>query len=316
MYNSLNRVCKSFSLHIICLDDKLFDQINGLKKDNISAHKLSDVEKVFPELHLVKQEREYVDYIFTLSPFIALYILKQLPNIDRLITLDADIYFFSDPAIELEKYNKYSVLITPHNFRKDLIRNIKYGKYNVSFQLFKNDDIGISCLEQWKTDCLNWCFDYLEGGKFADQKYLDNWINNFSKVGELGINFGLAPWNFEEKKITYNHSTQELYYDQEKLILFHFHGVRNLNKRIFSIGLANYFVFNRPKAIELIYKPYIRELLSNSSKHFKITRKMYLNLGRVFYYLFVADLYVSIRKKLYRIPNFNYTLFFKKLIKS
>jgi hypothetical protein len=84
--------------------------------------------------------------------------------------MNADLYFFSNPSVLLGTMEFASVLITPNRFSKQNLHLVENGLYNVSFQAFKKNQIGIACLEKWKESCLDWCYDRLEQGRFADQK--------------------------------------------------------------------------------------------------------------------------------------------------
>ena len=99
MYKSLIRYCPTANLYIICLDDKLYNYLDQENYPNIIPFSLKEVEASFDELQIAKQNRTYVEYIFTLSPIIALFIFKRFPHLKMVTTLDADIYFFSDPSV-------------------------------------------------------------------------------------------------------------------------------------------------------------------------------------------------------------------------
>lgn len=79
----------------------------------------------------------------------------------------------------------------------------KYGEFNVGLVAFRNNKEGLAALQYWADSCLEWCSDIPEDGKYADQKYLEN----FSKVANgvviddrKGVN--LAPWNLGFSKLT------------------------------------------------------------------------------------------------------------------
>ena len=94
MYKSLMTHCPTFNLYIICLDDKLYQHLLEKQFAGITPIDLNEVEACYKELELAKQNRSYAEYIFTLSPVIALFILEKFPDIKMITTLDADIYFF------------------------------------------------------------------------------------------------------------------------------------------------------------------------------------------------------------------------------
>ncbi len=68
-----------------------------------------------------------------------------------------------------------SVAITPHNFTPAMRDKIVYGRFNVGWMSFRRCPEGLACLETYKANCLAWCYDRVEDGRFADQRYLDSW---------------------------------------------------------------------------------------------------------------------------------------------
>ena len=318
MYYSLIKYCPQSILYIVCLDDNLYQFLLEKKLTGITPIHLKEIEASYKELELAKQNRSYVEYIFTLSPVIALFILKKFPDNRVITTLDADIYFFSDPSVLFKDFDSFSILVTPHRFNKNLIFLEKYGKYNVSFQTFKNDEIGISCLNKWKNDCIDWCYDRYEVIKFADQKYLDEWAVLYPGLKEFKIGSGVAPWNIKDKYITLD-SRGNILYRGEHLIFYHFHGLRNLPDNLLSLGLKGYQVINRKKIIKHIYTEYINKLANipdiSYTGNNQIKRTMHLTFGKKIHYWFLVDLYKYRYGTLMHVFNFSFLLYLYSTIK-
>ena len=156
-----------------------------------------------------------------------------------------------------ESLEKYSIIITPHKFSQELHFLKKYGLFNVSFQLFKNNSIGISCLKKWKQDCFEWCKDEYDEKfqRFADQKYLDTWEKEFgnSLLVLNGPETGLAIWNINNFKLNFNHHT--FFANGRKVIFYHFHNFKSVRNNIVLNGFYNYKV-NNNKTLNIIYKNY------------------------------------------------------------
>ena len=306
MYYSLMKHCAKSNLYVICLDDKLYNYLTEYKLDRIIVVHIKEVEENYKELYIAKQNRSYVEYIFTLSPFIALYILERFPEIKMITTLDADIYFFSDPSVLFTDLDSFSLAITPHRFKSNLKYREKYGIYNVSFQTFKNDKIALECLKKWKEECLDWCYDRYENNKFADQKYLDDWPTLYPMVKEYDKGAGVASWNIKELDISIN-KNGIIFIKDEPLIFYHFHGVRNISHNWLAIGLNEYRVFQRNKLIKHIYSQYINTLseLNKELSNNNITRGTHPRLGKLIFNVFLADLYYYKNGKLIRIINLN-----------
>ena len=181
LLNSLSRYSTSYTFYVISLDDETYSTFSKVK--NCIPIKVSVILEYYPELKQLEYERDRVSFIFTLSPYFPSYILEINNHLKYICTLDVDQYFFSSPKPIFDLLERYSVLITPHSFSKRLLEanfNV-YGKYNVSFQVFKRDEIGLNCLKLWREQCYNWCKDVAEEGLYAEQKYLDSWIMIFGE---------------------------------------------------------------------------------------------------------------------------------------
>jgi hypothetical protein len=130
---------------------------------------------------------------------------------------------------------------------------------------FKNDANGLKVLNWWRDECIKWCFNRCEDGKFGDQKYLDDWTTRFEGVHELQhLGGGVAPWNMIDYKIKsisgklyVKHKTKHEYVP---LVFVHFHDVRFLKED--AVRLSGYDV--PKKIIKLLYYPYIKSLMSFS----------------------------------------------------
>ncbi|MFN8263657.1 MAG: hypothetical protein U0T07_09040 [Chitinophagales bacterium] len=264
MYHSLKENTDGFQLYVLCLDDETaayFLDNNSIYPEVVTLT-TADIELQDTKLALSKTNRSKVEYYFTLSPCLPLYLLKkfQLPHI---CSLDADILFLSSPTPIFDALKNYSVIITPHKFSREITELELYGKFNVSFQIFKNDETGIACLEHWRTKCLEWCGDVYDEkqDRFADQKYLDNWETLFpNKVKSLNDNVsGIAPWNLNNYQLT---SKDGKFYSYGKPIIFyHFHHFKLLQTHVASNGF--YFYKAKPnKVLNKLYLNYWNQLIA------------------------------------------------------
>lgn len=232
LYQSLQKQQIAFQLFVLCLDDEtaVFFETNKSIYSNVIALHIKELEHADKDLFQAKQNRNIVEYYFTLSPCLPLYLLQKF-NLPHICTLDADIFFFSSPEPLFNNLNNYSIIITPHKFSTEAEHLSCYGIYNVSFQIFKNDQWGMQCLNKWRSQCLNWCYDYMdeETGLFADQKYLDTWTTDYlGKVKVLDDNCsGIAPWNLNRFPVSYLNGLFEV--QGNALVYYHYQHFKILN---------------------------------------------------------------------------------------
>lgn len=262
LYSSLKEYAAEFELYILCLDEFTLDffESNAGKYPEIKTIPIFQLEEADSELKESKTNRSKIEYYFTLSPCLPLYVLENY-GLPHICSLDADILFLNNPKPLFDYLNDYSIIITPHKFSNETKDLITWGEYNVSFQVFKNDEDGIHCLKYWRKQCINWCGDYYDqdNNRFADQKYLDRWSELYpGKLKILHDNVsGLAPWNLNNYKITLRNG--KFYSNGERIIFYHFHHFKYFGKFWSSNGFNIYFVKSR-KIVDKLYLLYWNRL--------------------------------------------------------
>jgi hypothetical protein len=265
LYSLLKHESK-FNFYVIALDDETYHYFKAV--ENCIPISINEIHSYYPELDNIEKERDRVSYIFTLSPFYPSYILEKYPDLDHICSLDSDQFFFSTPKVIFDLLDRYSVLITPHRFSPKLkeLDFERFGKFNVSFQVFKNNQVGKQCLKLWREQCFNWCFDKEENGWYADQKYLNVWQDQFGEqVHEIQhVGLGLAPWNIED--VTIEKRGKEIIVDQQLLILYHYQGLKVLDNGFVYTFIDNYSIKSPSTINQLIYHKIIKSLLKFTSK--------------------------------------------------
>lgn len=249
---------KSFTLWVLCFDDESYHILNQLQLPGIQLITEHEFEADDEPLLQAKANRSRVEYYWTCTPSLPLYLLKHHPEISLITYLDADQCFYNSPRPVYEEMANRSILIIEHRYAPEHAHQAaQSGIFNVGILAFRRDPDGLACLHWWRERCIEWCYAQYEDGKFGDQKYLDDWPTRFSNVAVLQHKgTGVAPWNLAQYRISSNHDSVTI--DDEPLIFFHFHSLKQLNA--YTVVPAPHLYQITMEGITLIYLPYIQAL--------------------------------------------------------
>jgi|LakMenEpi03Aug12_release.lakeMendotaPanAssembly.Ray.scaffolds.fasta_scaffold211167_3 hypothetical protein len=247
-------------ISVLCLDDETFEFLTLQASNlNLALVTLAELVSEYPQLEDAKRDRSLIEFYFTCSPFVIKHSQRSKPKYHLSIYLDADLYFFGSPLDVIREVGAFSVAIIEHKYPWPLrILERKYGTYNVGLLAFRNDTDGNTTLDWWAEQCLNWCHDYSEDGKYADQGYLNQFpaiSRNLKVLTNKGFN--LAPWNTLSNPLEVVNS--ELWIGLDKLNFFHFHNLKEIGNYWIS-SQVNYLSPLSRKVFSTIYNPYIERL--------------------------------------------------------
>lgn len=260
LHKSMRKWCGEFKLWIICLDVEVFNLLTALCLESTELILLDEIEN--EQFLRIKNSRTLTEYYWTLTPHAIKSIFQKMVKVDEVTYVDADIYFLENPEPIYNEFEKSqaSVLITEHAYspQNDLSRTS--GKYCVQFLVFKRRAQEI-ILETWENQCLEWCFNRFEDGKFGDQMYLDHWPQNYgSEIHVLSHKeWALGPWNASR-------------FPFSEGIFYHFHQVKFPHKKILILG--NYDIPDT--LIKNVYSEYFKSLRSFVSIDPSKNRKYYI----------------------------------------
>jgi hypothetical protein len=239
LYESLRRHAPDFELWVLCLSRQCHEWLTQRNLPGIRAIALDEFERADPELLRAKQNRSIVEYYFTCSPSLPLFVFAQAPQANLVTYLDSDLYFFRDPEPVFAEMGARSIAIIAHRFPPALRHLEETGVYNVGWVSFRRDAAARACLDWWRARCLEWCYDRMEPGRYADQKYLDQWPALFQGVATLankGAN--LAPWNLANYQVRFRDGRVRV--DDDELVFFHFHGFQPVNRWLYDPRLKRF----------------------------------------------------------------------------
>jgi hypothetical protein len=263
MIRSLRRFEPNSPVWVLCLDKLCFDLMTQVNEPNVHLVSREEFEQGDAALEAARKNRSLVEYYFTCTPSLVGYVLQRAAIGDSVTYLDADLFFFSNPAPLHEELGGGAVSIVSHRFTEALKDRERYGKYNVGWLTFRNDARGRAVQEWWRDRCNEWCFDRLEGDRFADQKYLERFSELFPGTVELnheGAN--VAPWNIGKYDVTNRNAA--VFVGEHRLVFFHFHGLKEIGQLAYRVP---HHAYRAPFGYEMrksIYRPYVRELANIS----------------------------------------------------
>ena len=235
LWDSLVKSGINFELFVLTLSDECYFRLQNVD-ERIIPIKLQELEEYDPELAKCQFDRSRTEYIFTISPCLPLFLFEKFSRIDLLTYLDSDLYFFNSPEILYEELGDKSLYIIEHRFSKEhQYRAETNGRFNVAFQIYRRNNTGITCLRKWRKQCIEWCFDRVEDGKFADQKYLDSWPEDFKEEVVVSANKGanLAPWNINNYLLKKTENSFTV--DGNDIIFVHYQSFKNIGKTYFCM---------------------------------------------------------------------------------
>lgn len=264
LYRSVITYMPKTKVWFLCMDQETKNILEKLNLENTFIRHVDEINDY--ELIDVRNTRSNGEFAMTSKASWIRYIEQSsyVKDGDSIIYMDADMLLFSslESLIEKMENGKYSIGITPHRFTPNQIdTEIKVGKYNSGFEIFIIDDNSRACINNWRKQCIDWCYLKEDKGRLGDQKYLNDWKSKFNGVYEIldkGINAG--SWNLINYKIS--ERNEVFFIDDSPIICYHFHRIK------FYIAGENI----RPLPVYIyhkkLYKVYT-ELLLNSWKMVK-----------------------------------------------
>lgn len=249
MVRSLLRTTQDARLWVVAADEYIASALSLIGHEHLRVVSLEQVET--SELRAVRATRSPVEYYWTLTPFLPSYIFAQKPTSELAVYVDADMYFMKSAHHILEEFEKRSnavAMVTPHDYLPKYDQSASSGKFCVQFMPFRR--VGSErILRDWQNQCLEWCYNRVEPGRFGDQKYLDAWPRKYGAAVHVQTSVNLlgAPWNAGKR-------------NPSSLAAYHFHGLRRVSRQ-FVVLHPGYQV---PREFrQRVYRPYLTEFSSH-----------------------------------------------------
>lgn len=244
MVRSLVRQDPAAEIMVLALDDDTAGVLRGMNELPFRVIELRSLLAADPELARVQATRSRMEFIFALTPCFGRHLFETYREIERLVYLDADLFFFADPEPIWAELGSHGALIVAHQYPGWHDDAALYGSYNVGVVGFGRNPAGLACLGWWREQCLASTSLTADGVHYGDQKYLDEWPARFVDVvvaTHPGVN--LAPWNWAAHHCAVVEGRTKV--DGRPLIVFHFAQFKWIGGAWFDSGQLEYGIMPR-----------------------------------------------------------------------
>jgi hypothetical protein len=258
MIESLRRFDANAPIHVLALSELCETILKDLALPNVEIIPLAALEQAYPELATVKPSRKLIEYYFTLSPFLPHYLFSRT-TADRVTYIDGDLYFFTSPTPVRDSLSDASVAITPHRFSFDYRNHTIYGRFNVGWITYRRCDEGFECLNTYQAECLAWCHDRVEDGRFGDQKYLDTWPDRYPSLKIIEHKgFNLSIWNVANYILRMKDGVPMI--DDDPLVFYHYAATQVLTDGTIRVPVLSRGGRSQRLLFENVIHPYEQKL--------------------------------------------------------
>lgn len=230
LYDSLYEFDHEASLYVAIIDSATTDHSHQIKNKNIRIVNLDNLQNSQLGPEITKKYSSQPNVLrWALKPILMSFCLQYS---EKIIFLDADLYFFNSYTFLFDELEQNNILLTPHwrpltpnNNRQEYEATFKHGIFNAGFVGANKN--GKNALNFWAESCLHHCENNEKAGFFYDQIYLNLFPVYFDKVHIIkhqGCN--VASWNLDVCKRTKNPTSSETLINNKFPIVFiHFTNV-------------------------------------------------------------------------------------------
>ncbi len=255
---SLRRFDAETPIHILALSKLCEEILHELALPNVEIIPLAVLEQAYPELAAVKPNRKLIEYYFTLSPFLPHYLFSRT-TANRVTYIDGDLYFFTSPTPVRDALGDASVAITPHRFSSEYRNHFIYGRFNVGWITYRQCAEGLDCLNTYMSECLAWCYDRVQDGRFGDQKYLDAWPDRYPALKIIEHKgFNLSIWNVSNYILRMKDDV--LMVDDDLLVFYHYASTQVLPDGTVRVPVLSRGGRSQRTLLERVINPYAEKL--------------------------------------------------------
>lgn len=227
-----------------------------------------------------------------IRPHLCKYLLEANPEVEKLLFVDSDIYFFNAVTQVDDALEKHDILLTPHTFTpfpddglypKEVSFN-NAGLYNTGFFAVKRSTSTDNFLNWWQERLSEYGFVNFMDGMFVDQlwaNFVPLFFENVLVSKNLGLNVGY--WNLHERSIRL-HQESLIVNEEFPLVFFHFSGYDIKGRDKISAHTDRYDLQNRPE-LQPLFDLYYDKMVANHFEKYRslpnelVSKKGYMKWG-------------------------------------
>jgi hypothetical protein len=259
MLESLRKASRQpVKTRVLALDDDAYRVATGVADIVMRVEDLGD-----EEFAASRATRPYREFCWSCAPAMCHFAVRNAAPGDLVVYVDADLLFYSDPAILLEEMaDDKNILIHPHRFSPDRVAwEAGSGRFNVGFVGFRVSEEAKACTARWRQQVLDLCVLDPERGLCGDQGYLNEWPSLYAGLRIMeNIGGGTAPWNVNAYEVS--GSADRPTVNGTPVVFFHFHQLKIVDRgpRQFA-GVIPAIGYDFTDATwQMIYRGYVQAL--------------------------------------------------------
>lgn len=267
------------NVFILCQDQESYDFLKqnfNQKKEIINLISLKEIKNI-NELKRKSLNRSHREFSVSLKPFLVDHILRNREDVQKLIFLDSDTFFFNYNEVELFGLIENDIIISSHNYSEKNKKKKIYGDANAGIIGFKNNNNAKLITNWWKEQCFYKCTEIVSEKYYLDQKYLDQIPKKLGTVGKFDFNVNVAPWNIANFNLGFKEDI--FYVNEKKLSMYHFQNLQYLIRNYYYCAFSEYGIKKNHQVLLKIYSEYLSKLNVNLNRTLSLIDKQKLRIN-------------------------------------
>lgn len=262
----------------------LFDKVNNRDVSSVKNYTLVEINDTqIPNFTSLFERYTPFELSCLAKPYLASWLLKNYPQVEKLLYFDSDILFFGPVTSIEEELESYSIMLTPHVTKPiegegtPHLRNfLNAGLYNGGFFAIRRDKEALHFLQWWQDRVWHEGYFNFAEGMFVDQLWL-NYVPLFYPNALISKNVGynVAYWNMHERQVS-EKVGQFWVNENTPLLFFHFSGYSLAHSNQLSVHQDRYSFESRPD-VKPLYSIYKQALQENNDTEYKSLVNAYHN---------------------------------------